>query len=355
LLPRIAWPGVPLALTSAMLFGASIPLARTLIGAGLDPGLLAGLLYLGSGFGLALVTTVHRVLRTVPAREAPIASADLPVLALVILAGGVIGPVLLFFGLARMHASTASLLLNVEGLATMGIAWVVFRENVDRRIVAGAAALLAGAVILSWQGGARLEPGAVLVLLACLAWAIDNNLTRKLSAADPIQIAMVKGLVAGAVNLAIGFIRGAGVPGVFQIVGSAVVGFFGYGVSLACFVLALRYLGTARTAAYFSTSPFVGAVLAVLLLGDPVSSRLILAAVLMGSGVWLHVTEAHDHEHTHEPLQHTHRHVHDLHHQHEHAPGDPAGEPHTHTHRHAPVTHRHAHYPDLHHRHDHAD
>ncbi len=343
-----------MALTSAVLFGASIPLARTLIGTGLDPGLLAGLLYLGSGAGLALVTTVQRLRRTATVREAPIASADLPVLALVILAGGVIGPVLLFFGLARMHASAASLLLNVEGLATMGIAWFVFRENVDRRIAVGAAALLAGAVILSWQGGARLEPGALLVLLACVAWAIDNNLTRKLSAADPTQIAMVKGLAAGAVNVAIGLFRGAGMPSVVQIAGSAVIGFFGYGVSLVCFVLALRHLGTARTAAYFSTSPFVGAVLAVLLLGEPLSSRLLLAAALMGVGVWLHVTEAHDHDHSHEPVQHAHRHVHDLHHQHEHAADDPAGEPHTHTHRHAPVTHRHAHYPDLHHRHEHS-
>lgn len=219
----MAWPGVPLALTSAVLFGASIPLARTLIGTGLDPGLLAGLLYLGSGAGLALVTMVQRLRRTAPAREAPI-----------------------------------SLLLNVEGLATMGIAWFVFRENVDRRIAVGAAALLGGAVILSWHGSGRVEPGALLVLLACVAWAIDNNLTRKLSASDPIQIAMAKGLAAGAVNLSIGFLRGVAVPGAFQIVGSAVIGFFGYGVSLVSFVLALRHLGTARTAAYFSTSPFVG-------------------------------------------------------------------------------------------------
>ncbi len=350
----MAWPGVPLALTSAVLFGASIPLARTLIGTGLDPGLLAGLLYLGSGAGLALATTVQRLGRTAPAGEAPISAADLPVLVLVILAGGVLGPVLLFFGLARMQASAASLLLNVEGLATMGIAWFVFRENVDHRIALGAAALLGGAVILSWQGDGRIEPGALLVVLACVAWAIDNNLTRKLSASDPIQIAMAKGLAAGAVNLSIGFLRGVAVPGVFQILGSAVIGFFGYGVSLVCFVLALRHLGAARTAAYFSTSPFVGAVLAVLLLGEPLSSRLLVAAGLMGFGVWLHVTETHDHEHRHEPLQHTHRHVHDLHHQHEHAPDDPAGEPHTHSHRHAPVTHRHAHYPDLHHRHDHS-
>jgi drug/metabolite transporter (DMT)-like permease len=349
----MAWPGVPLALTSAVLFGASIPLAHTLIGGGVDPGLLAGLLYLGSGAGLALVTTVQRLRSTAPAHEAPIAAADLPVLGLVILSGGVLGPVLLFFGLARMQASAASLLLNVEGLATMGIAWFVFRENVDRRIAVGAAALLAGAAILSWQGGGRVEPGAVLVLLACVAWAIDNNLTRKLSASDPIQIAMAKGLAAGTVNVAIGVLRGAAVPGVFQIAGSAVIGFFGYGVSLVCFVLALRHLGTARTAAYFSTSPFVGAMLATVLLGEPLSARLLLAAGLMGFGVWLHVTEAHDHEHTHEPLEHSHRHVHDLHHQHEHAPGDPAGEPHTHSHHHAPVTHRHAHYPDLHHRHDH--
>src|SRR5262249_51506174 len=178
---------------------------------------LAGLFYLGSGAGLALVTTVRRLRRTSTTREAPIASADLPVLALVVFAGGVVGPVLLFFGLARMHASTASLLLSVEGLATMGIAWRVFRETVDRRIATGAVALLAGALILSWQGAARPEPGAVLVLLACLAWAIDNNLTRKLSAADPIQIAMVKGLAAGTVNLAIGFFRGAAGPGLFPI------------------------------------------------------------------------------------------------------------------------------------------
>jgi drug/metabolite transporter (DMT)-like permease len=350
----LAWPGVPLALSSAVLFGASVPLARILLGAGLDPGVLAGLLYLGSGAGLALVTLVQHVRRAGSVREARVVAADVPVLALVIVAGGVLGPILLFFGLARMHASAAALLLNVEGLATMAMAWILFNENVDHRVAIGAAALLGGAVVLSWSGGAYLESGAGFVLLACLAWGIDNNLTRTLSASDPIQIAMAKGLVAGAVNLSIAlFLRGAAVPTVMQIAVSGVIGFFGYGVSLACFVLALRHLGTARTAAYFSTSPFVGAVLAVVLLGEPLSSRLLVAAVLMGCGVWLHVTEAHDHEHTHGSMEHTHRHVHDIHHQHEHAPDDPPGEPHTHWHRHPRLTHRHAHYPDLHHRHDH--
>ena len=271
-----------------------------------------------------------------------------------ILSGGVLGPLLLMLGLVRTEAAAASLLLNLEGLATMGIAWVVFRENVDRRLLLGAFAILAGAALLSWQGQASFQWSGLLIAGACLCWGIDNNLTRKLSSADPVQIAMLKGLVAGAVNLALALWRQGAcchLPAPWRR--SAVVGFLGYGVSLALFVLGLRHLGTARTGAYFSLAPFVGAVLAVIMLGEPVSVQLVVAGCLMGFGLWLHLAEQHEHQHAHEAMEHEHRHRHDAHHQHEHVLSDPSGEPHTHWHRHAPLVHRHPHYPDLHHRHGH--
>ena len=283
-----------------------------------------------------------------------IADLVLVALALVILTGGVAGPLLLMLGLATTPASSAALLLNLEGLATMAIAWVAFRENVDRRLLAGAAAILAGAGLLSWQGGlAPIGLGALFIAGACLAWGVDNNLTRKLSAADPVQIALVKGLAAGAVNLALAVAAGAQLPAALAVGAAGVVGFLGYGVSLVLFVLALRFLGAARTGAYFSTAPFVGAVLALALFSEPLTARLLAAAALMAIGLYLHLVERHAHDHVHEPMAHTHAHVHDAHHQHAHGPGDPAGEPHVHAHRHSPVAHSHPHYPDLHHRHDH--
>ncbi|HEY2708428.1 MAG TPA: DMT family transporter [Caulobacteraceae bacterium] len=351
---RLLWPGVPMALLSAALFGASTPLAKLLLGQGVDPWLLAGLLYLGSGLGLGL-THLARGLLAVPAAEAPLRRADLPWLGLVVLSGGVVGPLLLMLGLARTPASSAALLLNVEGLATMGIAWVVFRENVDRRLLMGAAAILTGALILSWQGGpAGVGLGALAIVGACIAWGIDNNLTRKLSSADPVQIAAIKGLVAGAVNFGLALANGAHLPATTAIAAAGVVGFFGYGVSLVLFVLALRHLGAARTGAYFSAAPFLGAVLALGLFHEPLTIQLIAAGALMAVGLSLHLAEQHEHDHVHEATAHEHRHVHDAHHHHVHGPGDPPSEPHTHWHRHAPMTHRHPHYPDLHHHHGHA-
>ena len=354
-MPGIANPGALFGLLSAALFGASTPFAKLLLGE-IDPWLLAGLLYLGSGLGLAGVHVGRRWLGIAPP-EAPLRRADLPWLLAVIVAGGVIGPVLLMLGLGVTPASSAALLLNLEGLATMGIAWAVFRENADGRIVLGALCILGGAALLSWQGAAgEVGWGALAIVGACLAWGIDNNLTRKLSAADPVQIAMLKGLVAGATNLALALGGGAGLPAAGPLLGAGVVGFLGYGVSLALFVLALRHLGAARAGAYFSLAPFVGAVLALGLFGEPLTARLAAAAALMGVGLYLHLAERHDHEHAHEELWHEHAHTHDSHHQHGHQHGqdDPAGEPHAHAHRHAPMIHRHPHYPDLHHRHTHA-
>lgn len=356
-----------MALVAAALFGASTPLAKMILGAGVSPWLLAGLLYLGSGGGLLAFRLATR--RRGAEGEAPLRRADLPWLALVILFGGVAGPVLLMLGLSTTPASSAALLLNLEGVATMVIAWLAFRESVDRRLLAGAAAIVAGSLVLSSTGSlgavgvgaagggalgwGALGWGALAIAGACLAWGVDNNLTRRLSAADPVQITLAKGLVAGVVNVALALAAGAHLPSPPAALAAGLVGLAGYGLSLVLFVLALRHLGAARTGAYFSTAPFVGAVLAVALLREPVTWQLGVAGGLMALGVWLHLTEAHAHEHTHEAMAHEHRHVHDAHHQHDHGPDDPPGEPHTHAHRHTPLTHSHAHYPDLHHRHGH--
>ncbi len=344
------WPGVPLALLSAVLFGASAPSAKLLLGM-VSPQLLAGLLYLGAGVGLAVVHGGRAALG-VPASEAPLRRHDWPWLSTVVLSGGLAGPLLLMLGLSHTSAATGSLLLNLEGLATMLIAWVVFRENVDRRLMLGAFAILAGAAVMSWNGGGvRFDAGAALIAAACLAWGIDNNLTRKLSSADPVVIATIKGVSAGSVNVALALWFGATMPPVATIAATAVVGFLGVGVSLVLFMLALRHLGAARTGAYFSLAPFIGAVIAVALLHEPMTIQLVVAGLLMGVGLWLHLAERHEHEHHHEAMEHEHVHVHDEHHQHHH--DGPVTEPHSHWHRHDPLRHTHPHYPDLHHQHGH--
>lgn len=215
--------GILLALLSALLFGASTPFAKLLLGS-VDPWTMAGLLYLGAGLGLAVIHVSRAALR-LPTIEAPLRRADIPWLALVVLTGGILGPLFLMFGLARTDAATTSLLLNLEGLATMGIAWVVFRENVDRRLLVGAFAILAGAVLLSWQGQASFQWGTLLIAGACLCWGIDNNLTRKLSSADPVQITMLKGLAAGAINLFSAIANGAALPSAGVLLAVGVVGF----------------------------------------------------------------------------------------------------------------------------------
>ena len=262
-------------------------------------------------------------------------------------------PVLLLLGLARTAASSAALLLNLEGIATMAIAWLIFHENVDRRLLLGATAIFLGSVLLSWNGQGVAFGGCVLIAAACLAWGIDNNLTRVLSNVDAVQIAMIKGLAAGGVNLALALATGAHLPSPPAAAYAVTLGFFGFGVSLVFFVRALRLLGAARTSAYFSTAPFIGALLAVALYSEPLTARLMIAGVLMAIGVYLHLRESHVHAHSHEPLEHEHRHVHDAHHWHEHAAGDSVDEPHSHWHRHAPLLHSHPHYPDAHHRHKH--
>ena len=254
-----------------------------------------------------------------------------------------------------MPASGASLLLNAEGVFTALLAWFVFRENFDRRIALGMALIVAGAVVLSWsdETGFGVALPELAVLGACLAWAIDNNLTRKVSLTDATFVAMVKGLTAGAVNTGLALLAGGTLPGTKILIAAGAVGFLGYGVSLALFVVALRHLGTARTGAYFSTAPFAGALIAIPLLSEPVTVQLTLAGVLMGAGVWLHLTERHHHRHTHASIEHEHVHEHDAHHQHPHTEGQSADASHQHPHVHEPSTHTHPHFPDTHHRHRH--
>lgn len=313
------------ALLAAALFGASTPFAKMMVGEQ-SPILLAGLLYLGSGIGLS----VARMIRDRGWQSSGLTRADWPWLLGAIAFGGVLGPIALMFGLVRTAGTTASLLLNLEAVLTAVIAWVVFKENADRRIVLGMVAIVAGGVVLSWPAGTSGQSswlGPLAVVAACLCWAIDNNLTRKVSASDALFIASGKGLIAGVVNTSLAFYLGASLPPVATTVSAMALGLFGYGVSQVLFVLALRGLGAARTGAYFSAAPFVGAAVALALLGESTSPAFWLAAALMALGVWLHLTERHEHEHTHEALEQT--------------PGHP------------PITHSHPHFPDIHHRHKH--
>ncbi len=311
--------GVVYALSAALLFGLGTPLAKLLL-ATVHPLMLAALLYLGSGLGLALWRLLVRDSAQLPR------GSEWAWLAAAILAGGVAGPVLLLLGLAGFSASGASLLLNSEGVFTALLAWFVFRENFDRRIALGMLAIVCGAVVLAWPGDAGAASGGLasagLIVAACLAWAIDNNLTRKVSLSDAGFIAMTKGLGAGAVNLALAVGAGAAFPPWLVAAQAALLGFASYAVSLVLFVLALRHLGTARTGAYFSVAPFTGALVSVPLLGEPVTAALAAGGLLMAIGVALHLRERHAHEHEHAALAHEHEHVHgaDPHHMHAHEP-----------------------------------
>ena len=244
--------------------------------------------------------------------------------------------------------------MNLESVFTALLAWFVFRENFDRRLMLGMSLIVCGGVILGWRPGeiATSWP-ALAVAGACLCWALDNNVTRKISAGDSVKIAGIKGLAAGTVNLCVAASFGAALPAAKVAAAAALVGLLGYGVSLALFVVGLRHLGTARTGAYFSTAPFIGAAASFALLGEAPDTSFWVAAVLMAIGVALHLTERHRHMHGHEALTHTHPHTHDEHHRHEHDFAWDGTEPHSHTHAHDLLRHSHAHFPDIHHRHSH--
>jgi drug/metabolite transporter (DMT)-like permease len=354
MIDKLKLPPFSLALSAAMLFGASTPAAKVLLGH-IQPIFLAGLLYLGSGLGLSIYSLIQFASVPERSRESLLTRSDLPWLVGAILFGGVAGPLLFMVGLSTITSSTTSILLNLEGAFTALLAWFVFKENFDRHIAMGMFAILCGGLFLSYSPGAKfsIAPGALAIAAACLCWAIDNNLTRKISGADPLHTAALKGLVAGAVNCATALALGNVLPKLSICLLAGLVGLFGYGISLSLYIRSLRYLGTARTGAYFSTAPFVGAVLSIALLREPITSTFLLSAGLMAIGVWLHATESHSHMHTHEESDHEHMHIHDQHHQHDHEGLVETNEPHSHLHHHKRITHSHPHFPDTHHRHQH--
>jgi drug/metabolite transporter (DMT)-like permease len=348
---RDEWRGAAYGLLAAASFGASAPIAKRLL-AEAPPLVLAPLLYLGGGMALVLV----RTFRPAPAsREAGLGLADGPALAAIVLLGGFLGPVLMLVGLARVPGVTGSLLLNLEAPLTMLVAVASFREHLGRAELRAVACVLAGAVVLS---GATFAPGgdplgALALAAACLCWAVDNNLTQRLSLRDPFAVARGKTLGAALAGLAVALVVGQPAPGA-GVAGIAVlVGAVSYGVSIVLDVYALRLIGAAREAAYFATAPFFGAALAVPLLGERFGASQAAAAAMMALGVVLLSRARHGHAHEHAPITHAHRHVHDVHHDHAHATPVEPGEAHSHEHTHAQLVHDHPHVSDAHHRHRH--
>lgn len=342
--------GAAFGLGAAALFGLSAPLAKVLLGE-VSPVLLAGLLYLGAAAGLWL----HRVIRPTTS-EARLRRADVPRLAGVVLAGGILGPVLMLLGLQRVTALAGSLLLNLEAPFTVLLAVAVFREHLGKYAAGAATFILAGAVVLKLEPGAlgADTAGVLLLAAACLCWAIDNNLTQRLSLRDPFAIVRVKTLIAGLTNLTLGLlITGGTLPEVRYIGAALLLGSLSYGVSVVLDAYALRLIGAAREAAYFSTAPFVGALASVALLGNSLRWHDLVAMAFMALGVALLLRERHSHVHGHQEFVHEHLHEHDQHHQHDHGADDPTASPHSHRHQHAPLVHDHPHLPDAHHRHGH--
>jgi drug/metabolite transporter (DMT)-like permease len=344
--------GAGAALLSAVLFGMTTPLAKQLL-TGTSPLLIAGLLYAGSGLGLTLLILIQDRGRFSLGLE----RSDQLWLAAAVVAGGVVAPALLMFGLSRADAAAASLLLNLEVVFTAVMAWVWFREATSRRVVWGFVLIFVGSLTLVWPATLAENQSAralAAIAAACACWALDNNLTRKISGGDARAIAAVKGLVAGVVNVGLAVAFQPGLLPAAKVASALVLGFLGYGMSLVLFIFSLRNLGTARTGAYFATAPFIGSALAVVLYGQAVGWPFWVAAACMAGGVWLHLTEDHEHEHVHEPLVHSHAHSHDAHHQHEHRAEWDGTEPHAHEHRHEGLRHRHPHFPDIHHQHTHS-
>jgi drug/metabolite transporter (DMT)-like permease len=338
------------ALIAAALFGLS-PAACKRLGLDATPVLGSALLYGGAGATLALLVLARR-----GRAEAPLRRSDLPTLAAVIALGGLAAPILMLYGLARATGSEASLLLNLEMVFTVVVAVVGFGEHLSRHEAAAGLLIGAGAAWLTFRpggaGAAHGVTGDLCIAAACLCWALDNNLTQRLSIRDPRRVVAAKGLGAATCALAIGLVTGAPAPHGAVIAAGLVVGALSYGTSLLLYVRALRELGAARTGALFATAPFVGAVVSVLVLGERVELPMIGAGVVMAAGVALFLRAQHAHEHVHDALEHEHMHTHDEHHQHAHR-GDEGPEPHAHPHRHEPMRHSHAHVSDVHHRHKH--
>lgn len=344
--------GAMYGIAAAMLFGLSAPVSKRLL-LDIPPLLLASLLYLGAGFGLVIAAPFASRRER---REAPIRRADVPLLAGIVITGGILGPLLMLLGLQRVSGLAGSLLLNLEAVFTMLVALLFFREYLARRELAAASLIVGGAALLGYAPGELRAQwaGVVWIALACLSWAFDNNWTQRLSIKDPFAIVRIKTLGAGSCSLVLALLLGQRLPRLPVVLAALVLGVVSYGVSILLDAYALRHIGAAREAAFFATAPFMGAMAAVPILGERPRAIDLVALAGMAAGVAVLLRRNHGHAHTHAPIEHEHVHVHDEHHQHEHRVGDPSGEPHSHAHRHAVLTHAHPHVSDIHHRHEHA-
>lgn len=349
--------GIFFAFGAAFLFGLAPVICKPILEE-ISPVALAGFLYLGAGIGLTGIYFLWRRKVSIPYSRWTTRQKMKFMAAIV--SGGVLAPFAFCTGIKSGLAFEVSLSLNFESIITAVIAALFFKEHLNRKVVLGILTIALGGMILALPhhlNAWRFSAATVWTVIACLGWSLDNNLTRQLSENDPIFLAMMKGIVAGAVNLIIAFIwtPHAGVTSEnLPIIGEAMaLGMFCQGVSLVCFILALRNLGASRTLAYFSTSSFIGALAAYFFLGEKVFVSHGVVFALMALGIWLMATEKHGHEHTHEALEHDHWHAHDEHHQHDHEAGQEA-KGHSHPHRHDPSTHTHSHTPDLHHQHTHS-
>ncbi|MFO7711864.1 MAG: EamA family transporter [Dehalococcoidia bacterium] len=338
---------------SASLFGVGLPLAKLLV-SDVPPVTLAGLLYIGAFAGLFLYSLGRQRTASARSKAAPLEKKDWPWLAGAVLTGGVLGPILLMTGLSLVSGFTASLLSNLEGVATAVIAVWIFREHAGRRLWLALACMTVAGLFLAWDpalGGFTML-GPLLIVSAMVCWGIDNNLTRSISDRDPIQIAKIKSLAGGITSLSIALALGLTLPPGHAIALALLVGSFSYGVSLVFFIKALQGLGSSRTGALFGLSPFIGAVASLVILREWIGWVMFPAAGLMILGAWLVYNERHSHEHPHQAVTHIHLHSHsDAHHLHGHS--KPVRDSHTHEHTHGEGVHAHAHWPDTHHRHDH--
>jgi len=339
------------ALLAALFFGASAPISKLLLG-DVPPVLMAAFLYLGSGIGISLIKLLQRI--SSHHGEAGIKSPDLKWLAGAIVSGGIAAPIILMISLKNTSASTASLLLNFEGVATTLIALFFFRESISRRALAAIFAITIASISLStiFEGGFGFSLGALGVLLACVLWGVDNNFTRNISAKDPLTIVAWKGLVAGLFSLTLGLLLGQRLPALTTILGILLLGFISYGLSIVLFIYSMRGLGAARTSALYGTTPLAGVLLSILIFKDPITLVFGVAAVLMVAGALLLANEEHAHFHIHMPVVHEHRHSWtDEFHQHE-VGDETVGKSHSHEHEHPRTEHEHGHMPDIHHRHE---
>ncbi len=334
------------ALLAALFFGASAPISKLLLG-DVSPVLMAAFLYLGSGTGISLIKLYQRL--TSNQKEAGIKSPDVIWLAGAIISGGILAPIILMISLKNTPASTASLLLNFEGVGTTLIALFFFRESISRRALAAIFAITLASIFLStnFQGGFSFSLGALGILLACFLWGVDNNFTRNISAKDPLTIVAWKGLVAGTFSLILGLFLGQQVPALTTIFSILLLGFVSYGLSTMLFIYSMRGLGAARTSALYGTAPLAGVFLSILIFKDPITFLFGIATVLMVAGALMLANEEHAHFHIHMPVVHEHRHTHEEFHAH-----DEDEIVHSHEHEHSRTEHEHGHMPDIHHRHE---